>query len=182
MIALKDNVARSNGFSLLRKILADAHGKDWCKKEWKKGMSWGEILLTPSIIYSAAILKLIGRFGEPVQIPVKGVAHITGGGIPSKFKRVLKKSGCGAELTDLWAPHEALTDVIALGNVPTEEAYRTWHMGSGMLVILEEKHVAAALQSLQKSGIDAKRAGTITEKPVIELTAFDGKVFSFPSK
>lgn len=181
VIALRDSVARSNGFSLLRKILADAHGAEWFKKEWKKGTSWGEILLTPSVIYSAAILELIGRFREPVRVPVKGVAHITGGGIPSKFKRILKKSGCGATLTDLWAPHPALLDAIALGSVPTEEAYRTWHMGSGMLVILEEQHVAAALKSFRKSGIEAVKAGTITEKPVIELTAFDGKALSFPS-
>lgn len=181
VIALKDTVARSNGFSLLRKILSDAFGKEWHKQEWKKGTSWGEILLTPSIVYSAAILALIGRYGEPVKVPVKGIAHITGGGIPSKLKRVLKKSGFGAELTDLWAPHAALTDAIRIGNVPTEEAYRTWHMGSGMLVILEEQHVSAALTILASQGIDAKRAGAIVNNPTIELTAFDGKTLSYPA-
>lgn len=182
IIALKDNMARSNGFSLLRAILAKAHGKEWFKKEWKNGMTWGEILLSPSVIYSAAILSLIGRFHEPVKVPVKGLAHITGGGIPSKLKRVLKKSGCGASLTDLWPPHEALADVIRIGNVPTEEAYRTWHMGSGMLVILEEKHAAKALELLKQLGIQAKHAGTVTKKPTIEIMAFDGKVLSFAVK
>jgi len=181
VIALKDNVARSNGFSLLRKVLFDAHGKEWFKKEWKKGTSWGEVLLTPSIVYSAAILELIGRYGEGVKVPVKGVAHITGGGIPSKLKRILKKSGCGALLTDLWAPHQALVDVITLGQVPTEEAYRTWHMGSGMLIILEEQHVPTALKILNAQGIDAKKAGTIVKNPTIELTAFDGKALSYPA-
>ncbi|MDD5040881.1 MAG: phosphoribosylformylglycinamidine cyclo-ligase [Candidatus Peribacteraceae bacterium] len=179
IIALKDAGMRSNGFSLLRKILAGAHGKDWFKKEWKNGTTWGEVLLTPSIIYSAAILGLIGRFGEPVKVPVKGVAHITGGGIPSKLKRVLKKSGCGAELTDLWPPHEALTDVIKLGKVPTEEAYRTWHMGSGMLVVVEEKHATKALEMLKKQGIEAKRAGTITKEPTIAITAWNSEALRF---
>jgi len=182
IIALKDNVARSNGFSLLRKILSDAHGREWFKKEWKNGTTWGEILLTPSIIYSAAILALIGRFGEPIHVPVKGISHITGGGIPSKLKRVLKKSGFGAELTDLWVPHAALTDVIALGNVATEEAYRTWHMGSGMLLIMEEKNADKAIQLLTQNGVKAKRAGTVTKEPTIELKAFDGKVLSFAAK
>ncbi|ALM09592.1 MAG TPA: hypothetical protein DEB30_04845 [Candidatus Peribacter riflensis] len=179
IIALKDAVARSNGFSLLRKILADAHGKEWFRKEWKNGTTWGEILLTPSIIYSAAILELIGRFGEPMKVPVKGLAHITGGGIPSKLKRVLKKSGYGAALTDLWAPHEALLDVIKTGSVTTEEAYRTWHMGSGMLAIVEEQYAAKAIDLLTKNGLQAKRAGTVTKEPTIELTAFDGKTLSF---
>ena len=73
IIALKDNVARSNGFSLIRAVLAKAHGKEWYKKEWKNGMTWGEVMLTPSVIYSAAILELIGRHGEAVKVPVKGV-------------------------------------------------------------------------------------------------------------
>lgn len=182
IVALKDNVARSNGFSLLRKILADKFGPQWFRKEWKKGTSWGEVLLTPSIIYSSAILSLIGRFNEPVKIPMKGLAHITGGGIPSKLKRVLKKSGLGAALTDLWPPHEALTDVIAIGKVPTKEAYCTWHMGSGMLVIVEEKHVKEALTLLKQQGIQAKHAGTVTEKPTIEIRAYDGKALSFAMK
>lgn len=181
IIALKDHVARSNGFSLLRKILSDAHGKDWCKKEWKNGTTWGEVLLTPSIIYSAAILRLIGRFGEERAVPVKGVSHITGGGIPSKLKRILKKSGFGAQLTDLWPPHEALKDVINIGNVPPEEAYRTWHMGSGMLVIVPEKAAARALEILSQENISARKAGTITKEPIIALTAFTGETLTFPA-
>ncbi|OIO55159.1 phosphoribosylformylglycinamidine cyclo-ligase [Candidatus Peregrinibacteria bacterium CG1_02_54_53] len=179
IIALRDSVARSNGFSLIRTVLAKAHGKDWFNKEWKNGMTWGEVFLTPSTIYSAAILALTGRHGEPVHVPVKGVAHITGGGIPSKLRRVLKKSGYGAVLTDLWPPHEALIDVIKLGDVPVEEAYRTWNMGSGMLVILEKENAKKALELLNANAIEAKQAGTITENPTIEIQPHDGKVLRF---
>ncbi|MDD4628839.1 MAG: AIR synthase-related protein [Candidatus Peribacteraceae bacterium] len=180
IVALKDNVARSNGFSLIRAVLAKAHGKEWYKKEWKSGMTWGEVMLTPSVIYSAAILELIGRHGEAVKVPVKGVSHITGGGIPSKLKRILKRSGFGAELTDLWAPHDAMTDLIKLGQVPTEEAYRTWHMGSGMLVVLEEKHAGKAMEILEKNGIQAKKAGVVTKETTIQIAAFDGTVIKIP--
>ncbi|MFH0770133.1 MAG: phosphoribosylformylglycinamidine cyclo-ligase [Candidatus Peregrinibacteria bacterium] len=181
IIALRESVARSNGFSLIRKILSDAFGKEWFKKEWKDEMSWGKVMLTPSIIYSSAILNLIGRYHEPVKVPVKGLAHITGGGIPSKLKRILKKSGTGADLTDLWQPHDAMKDLIRIGNVPSEEAYRTWHMGSGMLVILEEQHVKKALELLGKQGIEAKLAGTIIREPVIRIAAFDDSKLVFPS-
>lgn len=191
IIALKDNVARSNGFSLIRKILSEKFGEQWYNAPWKRGGamnpsaasgSWGEIMLTPSIIYSAAILELIGRYGQAVKVPVKGISHITGGGIPSKLKRVLKKSGFGAELTDLWAPHEAMTDLITLGNVATEEAYRTWNMGNGMLVILEEKNVSKAIELLEKNGVRAKKAGTVTKDPAIAITSYNGEALLIAQK
>ena len=182
IIALKDNVARSNGFSLIRAVLSKAFGKEWHKKEWKNGKTWGEIMLTPSVIYSAAVLELIGRYGKPVQVPVKGLAHITGGGIPGKLRRVLKKSGCGAELTDLWTPHEAMTDLIKLGNIAKEEAYRTWNMGNGMLVVLEEKQASKAIAVLKRNGIQAKKAGTVTKESTIAITDYNGKPLLFAKK
>jgi phosphoribosylformylglycinamidine cyclo-ligase len=182
VIALKDPVARSNGFSLLRTILSKAYGKEWYRKEWKKGQLWGEIFLTPSIIYSAAILSLIGRFGEDTKVPVKGIAHITGGGIPSKLKRILRKSGYGAELTDLWPPHEALADAIRIGKVETEEAYRTWHMGSGMLVVTEKENAPEAQKILRQQGIQAREAGMIIKEPTITVRSWNGETLHFPAK
>ena len=79
IITLKSRVARSNGFSLIRKILKDNFGDNWAGEELSKTM------LTPSIIYANAILKLIGRFKEESKINIKGFEHITGGGIPSKL-------------------------------------------------------------------------------------------------
>ena len=176
ILSLKSNVARSNGFSLIRKILSDAFGDNWCNQEWKNATSWGEVMLTPSKIYHAALLKLIGRYGEERKLNIKGLAHITGGGIPSKLRRVLKKSGCGAELGNLWEPHEAMKDLIALGNVPTDEAYRTWNMGNGMLVIVDPQNQDDSIKFLEKEDIEVQQAGTVTEDSAIKITAFDGTV------
>jgi phosphoribosylformylglycinamidine cyclo-ligase len=175
IVALKSGVARSNGFSLIRKILSDKFGEQWYDTEWKNSVSWGEIFLTPSIIYSAAMLKLIGRYGEERAIDVRGLAHITGGGIPSKLRRVLKASGCGADLTDLWTPHEALTDLIDLGNVPVEEAYRTWNMGNGMLAIVADDDAEKTVKLLKKEGIDAQVAGHVTQESRIQITTYTGE-------
>jgi phosphoribosylformylglycinamidine cyclo-ligase len=174
VITLRDSVARSNGFSLVRKILSDTHGKEWCNMEWRNGTTWGQILLTPSVIYHAAILSLIGRYGEKRAVDVKGIAHITGGGIPSKFRRILKATGFGATLTDLWEPHDAMKDLIALGSVQTEEAYRTWNMGNGMMIVVDERNVDESIALLKTQGIEAKRAGTITKDPTIVISAWDG--------
>ncbi|MCF7845041.1 MAG: phosphoribosylformylglycinamidine cyclo-ligase [Kiritimatiellales bacterium] len=174
IIACKSAGPRCNGYSLIRKIL---EGK--LDKEWKDGKTWGEVMLTPSIVYSSAILELIGRYGEERKVNVKGLAHITGGGIPSKLGRTLKKSGLGAELTDLWAPHEALVDLIKLGEVATEEAYKTWNMGNGMMVIVSEAEANKALEILNSGNIEAKIAGSVCKDPSITLNAYDGTELKF---
>ncbi len=179
VIALRERVARSNGFSLIRRILSEKLGDEWHRKPWKGGVSWGEIFLSPSVIYASAVLALIGRYGEERAVDVKGIAHITGGGIPSKLRRVLRKSGKGARLTDLWPPHEALSDLIALGKVPLEEAYRTWHMGSGMLLVVPPKDAERAVALLGGQGVEARLAGTIAQEPNIVLQIEPGRELRF---
>ncbi len=176
VIALRSAVARSNGFSLIRKILTDAHGKDWHAKEWRDGTSWGHVLLTPSIIYHAALLSLLGRYGEKRTMNVKGLAHITGGGIAENFRRTLKKSGCGAVLNALWEPHDAIKDLITLGSVSMDEAYRTWNMGNGMLMVVDMLDAKNAIALLKKSGLEARIAGTITDATDISVHTFDGSI------
>ncbi len=168
ILTLQSGVARSNGFSLIRKILTDKFGDDWVSQELTK------TLLTPSIIYSKAILSLIGRYKEERKVNVKGVAHITGGGIPSKLGRVLKPSGKGAELTDLFEPHNALKEIIELGEVPTDESYKTWNMGNGMMVVVAEGEADEATKLLEAEGMNVKRAGLVTGDQGILITAYTG--------
>ncbi len=179
VLALRSAVARSNGFSLIRHILKEKFGDTWTKTEWKDGVTWGEIMLTPSIIYHAAILSLIGRFDEKRTVDVKGIAHITGGGIPSKFRRILKASNVGAKLTNLFPPHPALQDLITLGNVQAEEAYRTWNMGNGMLIVVAEADVDRSIELLGKQGIEARTAGSITKDTAISLETYTQETLTF---
>ena len=179
VLALKSAVARSNGFSLIRKILTDKFGKDWVHAPWKNGKSWGEITLTPSIIYHDALLSLLGRYGEERVVNVKGLAHVTGGGIPGNLPRILKHAGVGADLTNLWMPNEALVDLIKLGNVPLLDAYETWNMGTGMFAVVEAKDVQHTIELLKKKGINAVQAGLITEDPVLKLTTYTGEMLAF---
>lgn len=172
VITLQSGVARSNGFSLIRKILTDTQGKNWFNETWR-GQTWGEVMLTPSIIYHGALLNLLGRHGEERKVNIKGLAHVTGGGIAENLKRTLKASGTGAELTNLFAPHDALKDLIELGNVSIDEAYRTWNMGNGMLCIVDPSDVDQSIALLKDSGINAQVAGSITEGSAVHLKTFD---------
>jgi phosphoribosylformylglycinamidine cyclo-ligase len=195
VIALKENGARSNGFSLIRKILSEKLGKEWWKKianptsapafaetsrkSGNRQSSWGDLVLTPSVVYHAAILELIGRYGKKRTINVKGIAHITGGGIPSKFRRTLKKSGCGAILDNLFAPPDWLTEIVTMGNVTTEECYKTWCMGNGMLIVVNKEDAEQSVALLKKQNIDAKVCGVITEDSAIAITTSEGSVLAF---
>jgi len=187
VIALKEHGARSNGFSLIRKILSEKLGKEWWKHEATsrkpkaESLSWGDLILTPSVVYHAAILDLIGRHGKKRTINVKGVAHITGGGIGSKFRRVLKRSGCGAVLNALFAPPAWLTEIAEMGNVATEECYRTWCMGNGMMIVVDPSDADASLAILKKAGIAAQICGKIAKDSTIVVHAYDGTILKFPA-
>lgn len=162
VLALRERGCRSNGYSLIRHLLRESIGDDWNTQA-------GE-LLRPSTIYHHALLHLLGRFGEERRIPLKGLAHITGGGIPSKFRRILQKSGYGALLTNLWQPPTVLSNLLAVGDVPLEEAYRTFSMGNGMLAVLAPGDADRAIALLHEEGIDTQVAGAITREPTIVIT------------
>jgi len=164
VIALQEKGMRSNGFSLARKILEKAFGKNWHKKKYGK-KTWGELLLTPSKIYHSGILELVGRFGQQAKVNIHGIAHITGGGIPGNLPRVWKyhkNKKLGAKLDNLWAAPAWIQEMIRLGKISRAEAYEVWSMGNGMLVILPQKEVVLALRLLKKAGVQAKVAGEIT--------------------
>ena len=173
IISLQSGVARSNGFSLLRKILSDKFGENWMNEEWKDGTSWGEVLLTPSIVYHKAVLSVLEK------VEVHGIAHITGGGIPSKLCRVLSPAGSGAELTDLFPPHDAMQDVIELGSVPLEETYKTWNMGNGMLLIVNASDADTTVKTLLSQNIQAKQSGVVTKECGIEIRSYTGEKLKF---
>lgn len=185
VIALRERGCRSNGFSLIRKILQDAFGEQWHTKEYKAAgvvmrakdsgdVPWARLFLQPSTIYHAALLKLLGRYGEPQKIQIRGLAHITGGGIPSKLRRILKQTGYGAELHDLWSPPTVLVDLLQMGGVSQEEAYRTFCMGNGMLVVLPIEERDRALTMLGGAGVEARVAGAITRDPEIVIATAGG--------
>ncbi len=162
VIALKSAGFRSNGFSLVRSILERAFGALWHEAKYADGRTWGEVVLTPSKLFTPSILALIDA-----GIPLRGVGHITGGGIPSKFGRVLKRSGLGARLDGLFAPHDFMKQLLEMGGVDFETAYRQWNMGNAMLVVVPPAAAEATLSLLSKRGVAAQTAGEIAPGPIV---------------
>lgn len=165
VIALKARGFRSNGFSLIRRVMQAAYGDAWHNEAYSKEQTWGEVLLTPSLIYTPLINRLIQS-----DIQLAGVAHITGGGIADNFSRVLKTNQLGADLDELFEPLPVMQRLLELGNVPPKDAYLYWNMGNGMLLVAEEDQVERILEQAQDLDYAAQVAGTITATPHIRLT------------
>lgn len=164
VIALASRGMRSNGFTLARNILQEAYGDDWHQTPYEGKTSWGEILLVPSRIFAPVISQLAGN-----GVSIHGVAHITGGGIPDKFRRVLALNRLGAALEGLYPPHAVMRRLQELDDVPEALAYRQWNMGNGMLLVIPEGQVERALSTINACGYSARMAGWITKRPVIAI-------------
>jgi len=166
IISLREKGFRSNGFSLIRYILENKFGKNIYSKKSPFGKIWGEVLLEPSTIYSAGLLKILGRFGEKRKINIKGISHITGGGIVGNFRRILKDNKFGANFYDLFEPAEMVKEIQKLGTVTEDEAYKTWNMGNGMMLVVSPEDTKRVLELLK---IEAKIAGEITDSGIVEI-------------
>ncbi|MDP1729473.1 MAG: AIR synthase-related protein [archaeon] len=174
LVGLREEGIRSNGLSLVRKIMKDNFGDDWHSKKFGE-KSYGELVLTPSTIYSAAVVNMFGGFNGEPRTEVHGVAHITGGGIPGKLGRMLKPSGLSAHLTYRFplTPSMIMRQVQELGNVTDETAYKTWNMGTGAIIATPKPD--EVIKIAQEYGIDAGEIGEVThtqrynKKPEIRI-------------
>ncbi|MCH7568730.1 MAG: hypothetical protein IIA87_04890, partial [Nanoarchaeota archaeon] len=165
IVGLQEQGFRSNGLSLVRKIMQKNYGEDWhlVSREGKHDLerTMAREVLTPSTIYCAAVVDMFGGLDREPRAEVTGVAHITGGGLPGKLARVLKPSGLGANIYDPFVPPSLMKYLQGIGKVSDEEAYRTWNMGQGMAIITPEPNGVIAVA--QEHGIDAKVIGMVTD-------------------
>lgn len=170
IISLREYGFRSNGLSLVRKTLQNKFGEEWHKEKYG-AITLGHEVLTPSKIYAKKILELHGHYNEKPYVKLKGVAHITGGGIPGKLGRVLAPKKLGADLTDLFEPPGIMKCMQKWGNISDEEAYKTWNMGNGMLLIVSKKNddVEKTIAALNRAGAYPDFVGQVTKNPGIRI-------------
>jgi phosphoribosylformylglycinamidine cyclo-ligase len=168
VVMLREPGFRTNGLSLVRRIFEETYGPDWHTQPFGTS-TLGQHVLAPSVIYSRLLVHLHGGFTTQGVAPVHGVVHITGGGIPEKMSRVLRPSGFGANLDNLFKPSEAMAHCQEVGKVLDVDAYGAWNMGQGMAVITPEPDIVIAEAATY--GIQAQRAGEITKEPGIRLVS-----------
>jgi phosphoribosylformylglycinamidine cyclo-ligase len=168
IVALKELGFRSNGLSLVRKIAEKVYGSEWQDQDFE-GKKLGELVLEPSRIYSKLVCELNGGFSSEPKAEIHGVAHITGGGVPGKLGRILKASGYGANLDNLFDPAPAMLHLQEVGNVPDKDAYQAWNMGQGMMIVTPEPE--KVIEIAKTYNIDAQVAGVVTEDSAIKINS-----------
>ena len=152
VLGLASSGAHSNGYSLIRKLIANS-GIDF--ESYFHGKPFKDVVMAPTRIYVKPLLKLIAT------LPVKGMAHITGGGITENVPRVLP-AGLTAEIKKgSWTMPPLFTWLQAQGNVTDSEMYKTFNCGIGMVVIVAKEQAAAAQKLLSDAGESVFEIGSI---------------------
>ncbi|MCD4793516.1 MAG: hypothetical protein K8R54_09805 [Bacteroidales bacterium] len=164
IFSLKSRGFRSNGFSSIRRILSEKFGNEWHNEAYDDKTTWGEKMLTPSLIYSPVINEIISSGSE-----LTGVVHITGGGVFDNLRRALKLNNVGAKLDNLFEPLPEMIKIQQIGEVSNEDAYLWWNMGNGMLMTADKKDADNILQKAKQLNYECRIAGTVTAGSNIQV-------------
>jgi phosphoribosylformylglycinamidine cyclo-ligase len=157
IVALGSSGLHSNGYSLARKVLLDDPGNDLDRILPGLERPLGEELLTPTRIYVRTVLNLIRDFR------VKGMAHITGGGLVDNLPRILPQ-GCQAHLDRrTWELPPIFRVIQELGAVADSEMLRTFNCGIGLVVVVPGGETQDVVERLQALGEKAWVVGEIHE-------------------
>jgi phosphoribosylformylglycinamidine cyclo-ligase len=152
VLGIASSGLHSNGYSLARRILEDAK---LSFSDSVDGLSLADALMAPTRIYVKDVLALCA------QVPVKGLAHITGSGLPGNVPRCLP-DGLRAVLSESRWQRPAIFDVLQrLGQVERAEMFSTFNMGLGMTVVVSPADVEPALALLRGRGLEAWDVGVI---------------------
>ena len=156
VLGIASSGTHSNGFSLIRKIVAASGSELHAPFD---GTTLGAALLAPTRIYVKPVLALMH------DVPVKGMAHITGGGLLENVPRMLP-AGLQARISRASWPRPPIFSWLQRhGNVADDEMHRVFNCGIGMAVIVAAEHADRAMRGLTSSGERVHRIGTVVAQP-----------------
>jgi phosphoribosylformylglycinamidine cyclo-ligase len=150
IVGLSSSGPHSNGFSLIRKILEVGD------KPIINGQPIEKILLSPTRIYVKPIMQLIKK------VKIKGLAHITGGGITENIPRILKNTIQAEININSWKQGPVFDWLSIAGKISPDEMRKTFNCGVGMVVIVDQSDLNSTLDILNKAGEVAWKLGEIT--------------------
>ncbi|MBR0376603.1 MAG: phosphoribosylformylglycinamidine cyclo-ligase, partial [Firmicutes bacterium] len=154
ILALPSSGVHSNGFSLVRKVF-DVEKRDLTRYVDELGAPLGETLLTPTRIYVKPVLALLK------EVPVRGLAHITGGGFFENIPRCLRP-GLAARIEKSAVRVPPIFRLIQNeGGIPERDMFNTFNMGIGMCLTVSSQQADRAVQLLRESGEDAVIIGEV---------------------
>ena len=155
LLGLASSGAHSNGYSLIRKLIT-VRGVNLSAK--LRGRTLSEVILEPTRIYVKPVLKLIR------SVPVKGLAHITGGGLIENVPRVLPERLAARIERSAWPLPPLFQWLQREGNIADAELHRVFNCGIGMVVVVSEANAARAMRVLKAAGETAWRIGRVLRR------------------
>ncbi|MBI4566855.1 MAG: phosphoribosylformylglycinamidine cyclo-ligase [Planctomycetes bacterium] len=159
VLGLFSSGLHSNGFSLARKVLLETGGMKVSDHIDALGASLGRALLTPTIIYVQPILALLRAYR--VKRIVRGLAHITGGGLVENVPRILPRGLAVRIDRKSWEVPPIFRLIQETGNVERAEMYRVFNMGVGMVVIVPRFNARKVLARLERHGVKGAAIGDV---------------------
>lgn len=165
IIGISSTGLHSNGFSLARKVFLDTMGLDLDSQPNDLDQPLGAELLTPTRIYVKSILNLLRDFN------LKGIAHITGGGLLENIPRILPQQCKAVIKRNSWEKPAIFEMLRKGGNIAEEEMYRTFNYGIGMTLVVPATETEDILDRLSALGEQAQIIGEIlpAENVFVEL-------------
>jgi phosphoribosylformylglycinamidine cyclo-ligase len=163
VIGLTSSGPHSNGYSLIRRVIAVSSADLYDKFDNERTL--GEALLEPTRIYVKPVLKLLE------QVAIKGMAHITGGGLTENIPRVLPENTCARLERASWPSLPIFDWLQRKGGIEDREMTRTFNCGIGMVLVVAAEHAAQALATLTDLGVEAYRIGAIAAREMGEPQA-----------
>lgn len=160
IIGLASSGLHSNGYSLVRKIFFEEQGLTVHDKVKEFGCTVGEELLRPTRIYSETLLNLNKNF------KISGLVHITGGGLIDNIPRTLPQGSRAIIHKDSWPVPPVFKFIQEKGGVSPREMCRTYNLGIGMIVIIDDHLVEDVMQQLTALGEVPYLIGEITARPL----------------
>ena len=156
VLGLASNGAHSNGYSLVRKIIERDNPE--LDAEFDNGKTLRQVIIAPTRLYVKPILATLKQF------TIKGMAHITGGGISENVPRVLPENTVAQINADAWQLPKLFQWLQQAGNVEVQEMYRTFNCGIGMVLIVAQDQANAITALLQEQGETVYRLGVVRER------------------
>ena len=157
LVGISSSGVHSNGFSLVRKIIADAGLSLDLEVPEFGGCKLGEVLLTPTRIYVRQVLDVIRN------CDVHGICHVTGGGFDENLPRVLQ-DGQAIEIREgSWEILPVFRMLEKWGGVPHREMFNIFNMGIGMVIVLDAAEADKAISILESHGEKAQLVGRVVE-------------------
>jgi len=163
LVGLPSTGVHSNGYSLVRKLFFDKLGHNVDDYLDALGETVGEALITPTKIYVKPVLEVLK------SVDVKGMVHVTGGGFIENIPRVLPE-GLGVNVNlGTWEMPKVFPFIAEKGQISDFEMYKTFNMGIGFIMIVDENDVDGLLKAVESTGEKAFVIGSVKDSEGVEL-------------